>query len=128
VRRQPGHLYLTRVLCALKKFGHTNATCNTQSLGADAQLSIVNTRLMHCVCCYADFVRLAARCGAVIVPFAAVGADDAYDVFMDVDEVLEAPVLGDLVRVSTAHTHWFLGNLWLLSALLCAVWANCCCC
>jgi hypothetical protein len=26
-----------------------------------------------------DFVRLAARCGAIIVPFAAVGADDAYD-------------------------------------------------
>jgi hypothetical protein len=43
---------------------------------------------------------LAARCGAIIVPFAAVGADDAYDVMMDVDEVLEAPVLGDLVRVS----------------------------
>jgi 1-acyl-sn-glycerol-3-phosphate acyltransferase len=26
-----------------------------------------------------DFVRLAARCNAIIVPFAAVGADDAYD-------------------------------------------------
>jgi hypothetical protein len=51
----------------------------------------------------ADFVRLAARCGAIIVPFAAVGADDAYDVFMDVDEVLEAPVLGDLVRVRPLH-------------------------
>ncbi|KAF6260587.1 hypothetical protein COO60DRAFT_1625641 [Scenedesmus sp. NREL 46B-D3] len=43
-----------------------------------------------------DFVRLAARCGAIIVPFAAVGADDAYDVLMDVDEVLGAPLLGDL--------------------------------
>lgn len=29
-----------------------------------------------------DFVRLAARCGALVVPFAAVGADDAYDVVM----------------------------------------------
>lgn len=27
-----------------------------------------------------DFVRLAARCNALIVPFAAVGADDAFDV------------------------------------------------
>lgn len=27
-----------------------------------------------------DFVRLAAKCNALIVPFAAVGADDAYDV------------------------------------------------
>ncbi len=27
-----------------------------------------------------DFVRLASKCDAIIVPFAAVGADDAYDV------------------------------------------------
>lgn len=31
-----------------------------------------------------DFVRLASKCGALIVPFAAVGADDAYDVVMEV--------------------------------------------
>ncbi len=36
-----------------------------------------------------DFVRLAGKTGAIIVPFAAVGADDAYDVMMDVDQVLE---------------------------------------
>lgn len=29
-----------------------------------------------------DFVRLAAKCDALIVPFAAVGADDAFDVVM----------------------------------------------
>lgn len=29
-----------------------------------------------------DFVRLAAKCDALIIPFAAVGADDAYDVVM----------------------------------------------
>jgi hypothetical protein len=33
----------------------------------------------------------------------AAGADNAYDVFMDVDEMLEAPVLGDLVRVRPLH-------------------------
>ncbi|GLI61318.1 hypothetical protein VaNZ11_003674 [Volvox africanus] len=54
-----------------------------------------------------DFVRLAARCNALIVPFAAVGADDAYDVIMDTDEVIAHPVLGPLTtgllsRVSTA--------------------------
>jgi hypothetical protein len=54
-------------------------------------------------------VRLAARCGAIIVPFAAVGADDAYDVLMDVDEVLEAPVLGDLVRVRRLMLLLFVG-------------------
>ncbi|GLC71454.1 hypothetical protein PLESTF_001117600 [Pleodorina starrii] len=43
-----------------------------------------------------DFVRLAARCNALIVPFAAVGADDAYDVIMDTDEVISHPLLGPL--------------------------------
>lgn len=62
----------------------------------------------------ADFVRLAARCGAIIVPFAAVGADDAYDVMMDVDEVLDAPVLGDLVRVSSSGSSHFFNMLVLL--------------
>lgn len=41
-------------------------------------------------------VRLAARCNAIIVPFAAVGADDAFDLFMDTDEILSHPVLGPL--------------------------------
>lgn len=43
-----------------------------------------------------DFVRLAAKCGALIVPFAAVGADDAYDVMLDPAEILANPVLGPL--------------------------------
>jgi hypothetical protein len=43
-----------------------------------------------------DFVRLAARCRAVIVPFAAVGADDAFDLWMDTDEILRHPLLGPL--------------------------------
>lgn len=45
-----------------------------------------------------DFVRLAARTGAAIVPFGAVGADDAFDLFMDTDEILAHPVLGPLSR------------------------------
>lgn len=45
-----------------------------------------------------DFVRLAAKCKALIVPFAAVGADDAYDVIMETDEQLEHPVMGPLLR------------------------------
>jgi hypothetical protein len=44
-------------------------------------------------------VRLAARCKALIVPFAAVGADDAYDVMMEAEEVLDVPVLGNLFKV-----------------------------
>ena len=46
-----------------------------------------------------DFVRLAASCRAVIVPFAAVGADDAYDVALEPRQLLEMPVIGDLIKV-----------------------------
>ncbi|GBF88231.1 alpha beta-hydrolase [Raphidocelis subcapitata] len=50
-----------------------------------------------------DFVRLAGKTGAVIVPFSAVGADDAYDVMMDVDELLENPLLGGLATAAIAR-------------------------
>lgn len=45
-----------------------------------------------------DFVRLAARCRAVIVPFGALGGDDAFDLFMDTDEILRNPFLGPFAR------------------------------
>lgn len=53
-----------------------------------------------------DFVRLAARCGAIIVPFAAVGADDAYDVIMEAEDLLETPVLGNLIKVCLYAPMW----------------------
>ena len=43
-------------------------------------------------------MRLAARTNAVICPFGAVGADDAFDLFMDTDEILAHPVLGPIVE------------------------------
>lgn len=45
-----------------------------------------------------DFVRMAAKLNALIVPFASVGADEAYDIALDSDEVLRTPFLGDLMR------------------------------
>ena len=45
-----------------------------------------------------DFVRLAAKMDALIVPFAAVGGDDAFEVALDPDELLATPILGDLMR------------------------------
>jgi pimeloyl-ACP methyl ester carboxylesterase/1-acyl-sn-glycerol-3-phosphate acyltransferase len=38
-----------------------------------------------------EFVRMAARHGAVIVPFAAVGAEDGFDVVADADDVSKLP-------------------------------------
>ncbi len=43
------------------------------------------------------FARLALRHGATIVPFAAVGAEDAYDVVLDADDVMASPI-GPLLR------------------------------
>lgn len=40
-----------------------------------------------------DFMRLAANRNAVVVPFAAVGGDDAYDLVLDTDEVLDTSLL-----------------------------------
>ncbi|CAG9465180.1 unnamed protein product [Pedinophyceae sp. YPF-701] len=45
-----------------------------------------------------DLVRIAARANAIIVPFTALGGDDAFELFMDTDEVLNAPVLGPAVK------------------------------
>ena len=47
-----------------------------------------------------DFVRMAAKLNALIIPFAAVGGDEAFDIAMDSDDILRAPILGDLVRAA----------------------------
>ena len=52
-----------------------------------------------------DFVRLAAKCDAIIVPFAAVGADDAFDIFLDTDEILLNPILGPLASRISARVN-----------------------
>lgn len=44
-----------------------------------------------------DFVRMASRLGAVIVPFGALGGDDAYEVLVDTDDILGSPA-GPLLR------------------------------
>ncbi len=45
-----------------------------------------------------DFVRMAAKTNALIIPFAAVGGDDAFDIAMDTAEVLSNPILGPLAK------------------------------
>ena len=43
-----------------------------------------------------DFVRLAAKHDALIIPFASVGGDEAFDLALDSDEVMQNPILGNL--------------------------------
>ena len=43
-------------------------------------------------------MRLAAKLNALIIPFASVGADEAFDIALDSDEVLRTPILGNLMR------------------------------
>eukprot|EP00955_Chlamydomonas_euryale_P059759 357488-Chlamydomonas_euryale.AAC.10 len=45
-----------------------------------------------------EFVRMAARLGATIVPFAAVGAEDSVSVLGDTAALMDAPVIGPLLR------------------------------
>ena len=35
-----------------------------------------------------DFVRMAAKTNAIVIPFAVVGAEEAYDIFMDSNQVV----------------------------------------
>ena len=49
-----------------------------------------------------DCVRLAARAGALIIPLASVGADDAYTLLADAEDVLGHPVAGPAVRAALA--------------------------
>lgn len=45
-----------------------------------------------------EFIRMAARFGATIVPFAGVGIDDSLEVLLDSSELENLPVVGDYVR------------------------------
>ena len=47
-----------------------------------------------------DFARVAARFGATIVPVAAVGAEESFEMILDADELLALPVVGDRLRES----------------------------
>lgn len=45
-----------------------------------------------------EFVRMAIKFGATIVPFSAVGLEDSFDIVVDSKELLGAPVIGGMVR------------------------------
>lgn len=50
-----------------------------------------------------EFVRMAAKYGATIVPFAAIGVDDSLEILVDGEELQRTPVLGDIVTARTAQ-------------------------
>nr|GMD08546.1 acyltransferase-like protein At1g54570, chloroplastic isoform X2 [Ipomoea batatas] len=45
-----------------------------------------------------EFVRMAARFGATIVPFGVVGEDDIAQLVLDYDDLMKIPVLNDRIR------------------------------
>ncbi len=51
-----------------------------------------------------EFVRMAARHGATIVPFAAVGAEDSLELLADRRDLLGAPLLGQWLRQQEARS------------------------
>ena len=46
----------------------------------------------------AEFVRMACRFGATIIPFAAIGAEDSVNIVRDGAELSRAPVIGELLK------------------------------
>jgi hypothetical protein len=42
------------------------------------------------------------RLGATVVPFAAVGAEDGFNIVADADALLSVPLLGDALRARAA--------------------------
>lgn len=45
-----------------------------------------------------EFVRMAARYGATIVPFAGVGAEDSVEMLLEPEEVRRIPILGSMIE------------------------------
>ncbi|XP_074292709.1 phytyl ester synthase 1, chloroplastic-like [Silene latifolia] len=50
-----------------------------------------------------EFVRMAAKFGATIVPFGVVGEDDIVELVLDQDDLMKIPVVNDLIRESTSR-------------------------
>lgn len=49
-----------------------------------------------------DFVRIAAKFDALIVPFGAIGAADSVDILLDSNDLDQIPILGERLRASQA--------------------------
>jgi len=45
-----------------------------------------------------EFVRMAARYGATIVPFAGVGAEEGFNMLLDSEEIRNIPVIGKQIE------------------------------
>lgn len=51
-----------------------------------------------------EFVRMAARFGATIVPFGVVGEDDVLELVLDYDDMMNIPILNDYIKESNRET------------------------
>ncbi len=56
------------------------------------------------------FARMAIEYGVPIVPFTSLGVDDMFEVFLDVDHVLDSPVGSLLRRLGITEQAWFRGG------------------
>ena len=51
-----------------------------------------------------EFVRMAARYGATIVPFAGVGAEEGFQMLLDPEEVRRLPIVGSMIEQRSRST------------------------
>ncbi|KAK7258782.1 hypothetical protein RIF29_24369 [Crotalaria pallida] len=54
-----------------------------------------------------EFVRMAARFGATIVPFGAVGEDDIAEIVLDYNDLMKIPIINDYVRDINRNSNSF---------------------
>ncbi|OIV95139.1 hypothetical protein TanjilG_21529 [Lupinus angustifolius] len=54
-----------------------------------------------------EFVRMAARFGATIVPFGTVGEDDIVDMLLDYNDLMKIPIVNNYVKEASKNTNKF---------------------
>lgn len=83
-------------LCMSPSLHDQHTTCSSPHYTCFTRLALLpSPPLAHLP---AEFIRMAARFGATIVPFAAVGVDDSLNIIADSQQLEALPVLGDMVK------------------------------
>ncbi|KAK1583999.1 hypothetical protein Q3G72_029013 [Acer saccharum] len=82
-----------------KRLKSTLQNCNVRYLKKDNGHTLLLGEEYKCIWPdQQEFVRMAARFGATIVPFGAVGEDDIADLVLDYEDLMKIPVLNDFIK------------------------------
>ncbi|KAK0599405.1 hypothetical protein LWI29_004987 [Acer saccharum] len=93
-------VWITEIfLTVAKRLKSTLQNCNVRYLKKDNGHTLLLGEEYKCIWPdQQEFVRMAARFGATIVPFGAVGEDDIADLVLDYEDLMKIPVLNDFIK------------------------------